>query len=426
MNRSFAIRIYRTIFAISFLIIILSLVFIELIYEDMESTILSVELNDELNFHQHKITNDDFQLWQTANITVAFLGSQTLDKTQLPDHFRDLQAPTSREVDFGDEHYLVLAKTIDAPAGTMFISQKITAMEEREILFQLATLVLVIFMSAIGFVLSQLGARKLVKSLQKLTKAIQRTVPGKSMQRLETNYMESEYNNIASAFNRFLEEMESFVARENMFIKTASHELRTPIAILSGALDVIEKRQQLSDADKQTMKRIRQTVSNMQIEVNTLLALLRNESPQFDVEITLGELIHEAFEELQSELPSDASRLKISASANNDVIVVTHHSMTRMLIRNLLHNALQHTSDQVVIQALSDGLQIRDFGQGLPDDIHQQLNRHHSQQAMKSQETRFGLLIAQLISEKLNLKLNVRQTDSNGTTIEIHFNAQDN
>ncbi|MEX1200166.1 MAG: hypothetical protein WEB02_05195 [Methylophaga sp.] len=44
---------------------------------------------------------------------------------------------------------------------------------------------------------------------------------------------------------------------------------------------------------------------------------------------------------------------------------------------------------------------------------------------MKSQETCFGLLIAQLISEKLNLKLNDSQSDSNDTTIKIRFNEQD-
>ena len=241
------------------------------------------------------------------------------------------------------------------------------------------------------------------------------------MQRLENDYIEHEYNNIANAFNRFLDAMEDFVQRENMFIKTASHELRTPIAILSGALDVIEKRQQLSAADKQTMRRIRQTVNNMQVEVNTLLALLRNEQPGSDSQISLGMLIQDANEEIQNEMPIAAERLNHLESNYDEQLVHTHRSLVRMLLRNLLHNALQHTHGEVCIQSSDSVIKVTDFGSGLPSDIHQRLTSHPNEQPLHSQETRFGLLIAQMISEKLNLKLSVAQSDTGGTTIEINF-----
>ncbi|WP_014705928.1 ATP-binding protein [Methylophaga nitratireducenticrescens] len=421
MSLSLATRIYRTIFAVSFLTIVLSLVIIEFIYEDMEYTILEFELSNEFDFYSRKINNPDFQTWQTANISVAFVGEKAPNPSQLPKHFQGIKAPASEEIEFKDQHFLVLAKQIDSPSGTLFISQDITAMEEREILFQLAMLGLVLLMTFIGFVLSRLGARKLVKPLQKLTHAIQKTTPGKSMQRLENDYVEHEYNNIANAFNRFLDAMEEFVQRENMFIKTASHELRTPIAILSGALDVIDKRQQLSAADKQTMRRIRQTVNHMQIEVNTLLALLRNEQPVKDSKISLSVLIQDAVEEIKNEMPMASERLNYVSSIYDQQIVLTNHSLMRMLLRNLLHNAIQHTQDEVRIQSGDCVIHVTDFGSGLPIDIHQRITNRSVGQQLLFQETRFGLLIAQMISEKLNMKLSVAQSDSGGTTFEIHF-----
>jgi len=425
VSLSLATRIYRTIFAVSFLTIVLSLVIIEFIYEDMEYTILEFELSNEFDFYRQKINNSDFQTWQTANISVAFVGEKAPDPSQLPKHFQGIQAPASEEIEFKDQHFLVLAKQIDSPGGTLFISQDITAMEEREILFQLAMLGLVLLMTFIGFVLSRLGARKLVKPLQKLTHAIHKTTPGKSMQRLENDYIEHEYNNIANAFNRFLDAMEEFVRRENMFIKTASHELRTPIAILSGALDVIDKRQQLSAADKQTMRRIRQTVNNMQIEVNTLLALLRNEQPVNDSKISLSFLIQDAVEEIKNEMPIAAERLIHLSSDYDQQVIHTNHSLMRMLLRNLLHNALLHTQDEVRIQSGESVIHVTDFGSGLPIDIHQRLTNPSLGQQLLFQETRFGLLIAQMISEKLNMKLSVVQSDTSGTTFEIHFTPSD-
>ncbi len=424
MSMSLATRIYRTIFAVSFLTIILTLIIIEFIYEDMEATILEVELGNEFDFYSRKISEPDFEIWRTANVTVAFVGARQSASPPLPKHFHGIKAPASEEIDFEDSHFLVLARHVAHPQGTLFISQDITAMEEREIFFQLSMLGLVLVMTFIGFVLSRLGAKKLVKPLQKLTHAIQKTTPGKSMQRLENDYIEHEYNNIANAFNRFLDAMEDFVQRENMFIKTASHELRTPIAILSGALDVIEKRQQLSAADKQTMRRIRQTVNNMQVEVNTLLALLRNEQPGSDSQISLGMLIQDANEEIQNEMPIAAERLNHLESNYDEQLVHTHRSLVRMLLRNLLHNALQHTHGEVCIQSSDSVIKVTDFGSGLPSDIHQRLTSHPNEQPLHSQETRFGLLIAQMISEKLNLKLSVAQSDTGGTTIEINFTSK--
>lgn len=421
MSLSLSTRIYRTIFSVSLITLIISLVIIEVIYEDMESTILSVELSKEFDFYKDKITEPNFQLWETANINVVFINEVYKEDVLLPIQFKGLTAPISKEIETGDQTFLVLARAVQAPDGTLFISQNITAIEDRENLFQLAMLGVVILMTVIGFILSQIAARKLVKPLQKLTNAIQKTTPGNAMRRLKTNYIEQEYVNIADAFNRFLDTMEDFVNRENMFIKTASHELRTPIAILSGALDVIEKRQQLSEADRQTLKRMRHTVSNMQIEVNTLLELLRNESPVSDTEISLGELISESVAEINNEMPKSVSRINHIVTIDDQHIVCTHQPMLRMLIRNLLHNALQHTQGEVLIQAEKNAINVTDFGAGLPSDIHQRLTKQPFSQQMQSQESRFGLLIAQMITEKLKLKLNVPQSDSRGVVIQIYF-----
>ncbi|MDT8310408.1 MAG: HAMP domain-containing sensor histidine kinase [Methylophaga sp.] len=424
MSLSVSTRVYRTIFSVSFLTLLISFVIIELIYEDMDSTILSVELRDEFDFYQDKITRSDFQIWQTANISVVFIGKNYTEEISLPVQFKGVTAPASQEVETENQTFLVLAKTIQDPEGILFISKDVTAIEDREFLFQLGMLGVVVVMTLIGFLLSQMAARKLVKPLQKLTYSIQKTIPGKTMQRLETDYIEQEYANIANAFNRFLNTMEDFVQRENMFIKTASHELRTPIAILSGALDVIDKRQQLSTADKQTMRRIRQTVSNMQVEVNTLLALLRNEQPVSDSEISLGMLIQDAIEEIQNEMPVAAERLNYLASNYDQQLVHTHRSLVRILLRNLLHNALQHTHDEVCIQSNDNVIKVTDFGSGLPSAIHQRLTSQPNNQQLLFHETRFGLLIAQMISEKLNLKLSIAQSDTSGATIEIHFTSK--
>jgi signal transduction histidine kinase len=52
----------------------------------------------------------------------------------------------------------------------------------------------------------------------------------------------SELHTIANALNDYLDRNEQFVERERVFISTASHELRTPIAVMTGAAELALER----------------------------------------------------------------------------------------------------------------------------------------------------------------------------------------
>src|SRR5690606_1882219 len=110
---------------------------------------------------------------------------------------------------------------------------------------------------AFSLLLAVLSSRRIVKPLRLLSDRISRTPVGTSMPRMETDYADAELHSIAMTFNRFLDELESHVRREQSLLSLASHELRTPIAVMSGALDILESRNQLSSNDQATLARVR-------------------------------------------------------------------------------------------------------------------------------------------------------------------------
>ncbi|MDK7178822.1 histidine kinase dimerization/phospho-acceptor domain-containing protein, partial [Micrococcus luteus] len=77
------------------------------------------------------------------------------------------------------------------------------------------------------------------------------------MQRLDTDYDEIELHSISDSFNQFLMQIEQFVQREKNLLNMASHELKTPLAVMLGGLDILDKRGNLSPKDEVTLQRIR-------------------------------------------------------------------------------------------------------------------------------------------------------------------------
>ncbi|MDG5500938.1 HAMP domain-containing sensor histidine kinase [Marinobacter sp. BGYM27] len=422
MIKSLGTRLYRTIFLVSLVTILLSLGAIEFFYEDMEDTILDLELTQEQDYFRNHIQGDGFQTWKTARLNAIFL-PEGQPESLLPEYLKGRPTPDSSEIETGDETFLVLVEAISQPPGRLYLSQDISIMESQETLSQITLISIFLGMSLIGFVLARLSTRQLVDPLKRLTHQIQATEPDKSMQRLAIDYKDIEFINIASAFNRFLDALEAFVDREKSFVKLASHELRTPLAVITGALDIIEKRDQLSGADRLTLGRIRRATSDMHADVEVLLKLARGESEQgHRVKISLLRSIRDTIADLESTHADHAGRFIVAEDAS-DQTLHTDPALLRMLIRNLLQNALKHTRGEIRIALLNNGMSVSDDGQGLPDPVIKRLQRPLPTPSLTVKENSFGLLIVQLICERLGWHLTIPRSDDSGTDLHIRFSS---
>src|SRR5690606_25355083 len=117
--------------------------------------------------------------------------------------------------------------------------------------------------------------RRVVRPLHTLTQDIRRIEPGSRISRIESAYSDQELAEIASTLNELLGALDAYIRREKSLISLASHELRTPVAVIAGALDVLEQRDSLGEADRRTLSRIRRAADEMRNDVDALLKLAR-------------------------------------------------------------------------------------------------------------------------------------------------------
>lgn len=413
--KSISRRVYRAILAVCVVSLTVMVMTVLLVNEDLEYTMLDVEFAQERDFILMNNTSEDVLVWDTPNLAVVFIPTGKPRPKDLPLVFRGLPEKYSAEVKLGSQTHLVTVSSVET--GLLYVAKNITHFEDREILFEIALFIMTLVIIAFSLLLAVFSSRRIVKPLQLLSERISRTPVGPTMRRMETDYTDAELHSIAVTFNRFLDELESYVKREQSLLNMASHELRTPIAVMSGALDVLELRNQLKPNDQATLNRVRSACDEMNDNVNVLLKLARHDPSEltqnvFDVRFIAQQIIDDLN---QSHQAGD----RVTLNAPTPLMVNTDPVMVRMLLRNLIQNAVQHTKKDILITISKSAITVEDHGSGLMAEQQARLLRQSETAADGSALSGLGLYIVTLMTERLGWQLDIVQNDNHGTKIRL-------
>jgi two-component system, OmpR family, sensor kinase len=178
---------------------------------------------------------------------------------------------------------------------------------------------------------------------------------------------DDELGDMARTFNEMLDRLEEAFASQKAFISHAGHELRTPITIIRGHLDVMSDDPQ---DRRETLELVDDELQRMARIVNDLLLLARATRPDFlqPETIDLTELTRELFAKA-SALADRDWRIGAAGSAR---IVADRQRLTQAMM-NLSQNAVSHTEQGDAVELgseLANGrvrLWVRDTGPGIPE-----------------------------------------------------------
>ncbi len=414
--KSIGRRISRAMLAISLASMAVMLIVVLMVNEDLENTMLQAELQEQRDIFLALKPDAAPLVWETTNLSVAHLPKNAPLPANMPAIFANLPINYSGELKHDGRTFLV--RIDPGVSGVFYVAKDITHFEERETLFQMTLGVVIIVLTGLALLLAALSSRRIVIPLRRLSYQISDTPVGAHMPRIPLDYQDSELHAIAHTFNRFLDELESFVKREQSLLNLASHELRTPIAVISGALDVLEQRRQLAANDQATVARIRSACTEMEANVAMLLTLARRDPKQDKQQpVALLAAVHLALDNLDI---SHQAASRVTVSAHHPATVMADSVIVGMLLRNLIQNALLHTPHAIQVRLTGDVIEIADQGAGLNED---QLAILAGQQRLAqsgSPLTGLGLYIVTLMCERLRWRLDVVQSTNSGTIIQLH------
>lgn len=211
--------------------------------------------------------------------------------------------------------------------------------------------------------------------------------------------------------------------RENMdtmthFVHDAGHELKTPLAIISGNLQYLRDTQ----TEEQPIIHESLTVINeMSNSIDGLLELADLQLPKKTTSIPLYTAINREITYLKEEYPS----IQIHNTVDESVSIQTNEQHLSILLRNLLENALKYNTPHgmVSIEFQKCTLTIRDTGIGIaPDDIPRIFDRFYRGNEWRVHRwSGIWLTLVEKILRLYGWNIHIESTVWSGTTISIVF-----
>jgi len=230
--------------------------------------------------------------------------------------------------------------------------------------------------AVISALISYFLARSLATPLEELRKASRKIAAGDLATRVG-NTMSSrndEIGQLATDFDIMTSRLQAMQQANQRLMQDVSHELRSPLARLSVALEIARKKG-VGEIGSE-IDRIALESERLETLVNDVLGLLRESSetiPRFDEDLDLSDLMTDLVEVVNYEVPEGKPGISWQATAPCDF-----HGDRELLWRameNLLRNALRHTDpdqgvllDLIVSKRKSNvRFEVRDFGSGVAE-----------------------------------------------------------
>ena len=264
----------------------------------------------------------------------------------------------------GQGRYLVVAPLAETTPRYFLVT--LVNLERQHRLPPGARIVIAVLISG----LISLGlAMMLTRRIRRLRHAAQRMAEGDLSVRVGGKGKD-EVAELARDFDVMAERLREMLDSQRRLLRDVSHELRSPLARLRVALELLEK----SDDRERALQRIGKEADELERLVSNLLSLARLESGQSVLErkpVSLKQLLENVVTDADFEAGAKGRHVALEASL--DYILDGDPVLLRAAIENVVRNAIRHTHEQTTVDvSLSvndDGalVEVCDRGDGVPE-----------------------------------------------------------
>lgn len=272
------------------------------------------------------------------------------------------------------------------------------------------------------------------EKVQNLEEAISKISPTTSNEKIHTG--DSELQGLEESINNLLDRMRESYRQQARFVSDASHELRTPISVIQGYANMLDRWGKEDEKIlNESIVAIKSEVENMKNLVEQLLFLARgiNGKTQLNCkEFFLNDMMNEVFEE--SKMIDENHIYKYEE--NEKIKIYGDESLLKQTARILIENAVKYTDKGELIKFKIGKnkkeevyFYIQDSGIGMNEKdvshIFERFFRADTARDRKTGGTGLGLSIAKWIIDKHGGYFGVLSREEIGTRITV-FLPQNN
>jgi len=272
-------------------------------------------------------------------------------------------------------------------------------------------------------------ARGAVSPINAIARAAREIGSDDLTKRLNWQGRRDELGQLAAQFDEMLERLEAAFARERRLIADASHELKTPLTVISANAQMLER---WGDGDekirREAIETIRAESANMARVLNAMLTLAKTDDPSaLAMEPTdLAVVVKDAASGLRPSAEQKGLSLTIDAAA--PAVVMGEPGLLRQLVANLTENAIKFTSSggvRVGVARLNGTgrIVVGDTGPGIPADalphVFERFYRADRARSREVEGTGLGLAVVRNIVRVHGGAVTVASEPEKGTTFTV-------
>ena len=297
---------------------------------------------------------------------------------------------------------------------------------------------LLFMLDILGFVaalfIGRLMSRKVLTPIKTMNDLAREIAFEKMGGRIPIGAADDELNRLAKTLNEMLDRLQGGINRQQKFVSDASHELRTPAAVIKGYIEFIE-RYGTTDKDllSENLKMIGSEAQNMQDLLNNLLFLSRTDQHTQKLNkkfLDLDDIIGDVMSKMRTVIKTH----KVELLSNPPVKIFGDETTIRQMIRIFLDNAVKYTPEggSISVASVVDGkkifVSISDTGIGIaPDNLENIFDRFFRVDSenlvQEANGSGLGLSIAKWIADSHGIAIDVASTLGKGTTFTLTIAA---
>ena len=294
----------------------------------------------------------------------------------------------------------------------------------------------VVIFGIIGsYLLGRTISRVTLQPIRRITQTAERIGIEDLSRRIEMNGPDDEIKELAVTFNDMISRLETSFRKQKQFVADASHELRTPISVIQGYANLLD-RWGKNDAGvlQESIDSIKAETEHMAKLVKRLLFMAKAE--QNKIQITKQPLhLKHVVEEVIREMELTDRSVAIRLSNDGDDAILGDYDLIKQLIWIFTENAVKYSNipeDHIWVDIYNESdqvcIRIKDEGIGISQEdlpyIFERFYRADKSRTSKTNApgTGLGLSIAAWIIKLHDATINVESILGEGTEIVVKFN----
>jgi len=281
----------------------------------------------------------------------------------------------------------------------------------------------VLVFSVLSFMLGASASRRVMKPVSDLAARLDTLSEEGKPERLSVHFADDEVGQLASALDSYADRLHHLVERDREFNADVSHELRSPLTVITGATELLLAQPDLDEKVRTRLLRIARAARQSADITTALLHLVRAEqgtskdSGAHSVGRIVEDVVH-LHEPLIGNKP-----LVLRVVEEDRVSVIAPESVVAVTVGNLIGNAMRYTPEGEVVITIGNGrVLVEDTGPGIPEaELEHVFERHYRGQNISGKGAGLGLAIVKRLCELYGWSIHFSNRETGGLRAELRF-----